>query len=272
MTNLETLLMLLGAGSLAGFVAGFFGVGGGIILVPILLYYYNSVLSVSSVVSTHLAMGTSLLIVVATSVFSAASHYRNGHVLPRAALTIGLVSVVAAFCGSLAAGVLSGRVLQQVFSGVLLLAAGQLLLNRQRKDQKERPSYSMPMLALTGLATGSVSSLTGVGGGIVSIPMMHSVLGFPMKKAIGTSSATIVLTAAAAAIGYVVSGLSDPALNPYLRFTLGYIDYIHSLPLVLGTLPFAVLGASVAHRVRSPVLSKLFGVLMLVVAVKMFFG
>ena len=271
MTDVPTLLTIFAAGSLAGFVAGFFGVGGGIVLVPILLYYY-SVLQVSPLVATHLAMGTSLAIVLATSLFSAARHHRNGHVVHRAALTIGAVSVIAAFGGSLVAGGLSGRVLQQIFSAVLVLAAIRLLVNRRETGQKGEMRLELPPMVLTGFITGGVSALTGVGGGVVSIPMMHSIMRFPMKKAVGTSSATIVLTAAAAAAGYLVSGLSDPEVAPYASFTVGYIDFLHSLPLLLGTLPFAVIGAGLANRVKSRLLSRLFAIFMLVVAARMFAG
>lgn len=267
-----TLLFLFLAGCGAGFVAGFFGVGGGIILVPILLYFYSSMIDVSSLVATHLALGTSLFIVILTSLSSASRHYGNGHVVMRAALPVGLISILSAFAGAQAAVLLSGRTLEQLFSVVLAVAAVRLLGNHRTHADKEEILLHPPAVILTGLVTGGVSSLTGVGGGVVSIPLMHGLMRFPMKKAIGTSSAIIVFTAASAAAGYLISGLSDPGLERYSSFTAGYIDYIHSLPLIVGTIPSAVLGASLAHKVRTSILTKLFAVLMLVVAVRLFFG
>ncbi|MDH4068819.1 MAG: sulfite exporter TauE/SafE family protein [Ignavibacteria bacterium] len=267
-----TLLFLVLAGGGAGFVAGFFGVGGGIILVPILLYFYSSMMDVSSLVATHLALGTSLFVVILTSLSSASRHYRNGHVIVRAALLIGIISILSAFAGAQVAAVLSGRTLEQLFSVVLAVAAIRLLGKQRANGEKQEIVLRPPAVILTGLVTGGVSSLTGVGGGVVSIPLMHGLMRLPMKKAIGTSSAAIVLTAASAAAGYLFSGLSDPGLERYSNFTVGYIDYIHSLPLIAGTVPCAVLGASLAHRMRTSVLTRLFAVLMLIVAVRMFFG
>jgi uncharacterized membrane protein YfcA len=121
---------------------------------------------------------------------------------------------------------------------------------------------------LTGGAVGIVSSLAGVGGGVLSIPLMYSFLHFPLKKALGTSSATIVITACAAAAGYGIRGWENPLLPDY---TVGYVGYLYALPLLLGSIPMARVGATLAHRTRPAPLRKAFAVLLLVVAVKLFF-
>ena len=123
-------------------------------------------------------------------------------------------------------------------------------------------------MTLTGVVSGILSSLTGLGGGVVTIPMMHYLMGFPMKKAVGTSSAIIVLTAIAASGGYVYSGWNHPDLVPYSWFTLGYVDYVHSLPVIAGTLPSAIFGAHLANRAKSALLRKLFASLLIAVALK----
>ncbi len=98
--------------------------------------------------------------------------------------------------------------------------------------------------------------------------MMYNFLKFPLKKSLGTSSATIVITATAAAAGYVMKGLGNTLLPDH---TLGYVDYINSIPIIIGTLPTARLGAMVAHKTNVDVLRKFFAVFLLVVATKMFF-
>ena len=98
--------------------------------------------------------------------------------------------------------------------------------------------------------------------------MMYNMLKFPLKKALGTSSATIVITALASVIGYIIKGWNNPILPDY---TLGYVDYVHSIPIILGTLPGATLGATVAHKTHADKLRKYFGMFLIVIAAKMFF-
>jgi len=120
----------------------------------------------------------------------------------------------------------------------------------------------------TGLGVGLVSSLAGVGGGVLSIPIMHSILKFPLKKALGTSSATIVITALAAGTGYVVKGWGNTLLP---EGTLGYVDWLHALPIIFGSIPLAAVGAQVANKTKVTVLKRVFALFLLVVAFRMLF-
>jgi uncharacterized membrane protein YfcA len=261
------ILLLLAGGALTGLLAGFFGVGGGIILVPMLLAYLSAT-GVSSLVATHIAFGTSLLVVIFTSLSSAYEYQRNGHVVWRAVLIMGIGSVAGAWLGSGVASELRGETLQRIFAGVVVIAAIRLL-SEQRKpkgEQEARPGAAG--LSLTGVVVGVVSSLAGVGGGVLSIPIMYSLLHFPLKKALGTSSATIVITAVAAVIGYVVRGWGNPILPPS---TLGYVDYLAAIPLAVTSIPLARVGASLAHRMHADTLRKYFAAFLLVIAAKMFF-
>jgi uncharacterized membrane protein YfcA len=95
---------------------------------------------------------------------------------------------------------------------------------------------------------------------------MHSLLRFPLKKAIGTSSAAIVLTALAGCAGYAMRGLGNPLLHDG---TFGYVDYLHAIPLIIGTVPMGRLGAIVARTTASPRLRKIFAGLLLLVALRM---
>ncbi|MBM2846787.1 MAG: putative rane transporter protein [Bacteroidetes bacterium] len=265
--DIASLLILLLAGCLAGFLAGFFGVGGGIILVPILLFYFQTI-AVSSLVATHVAFGTSLLIVIFASMTSAYQYAKNGHVVWRAVIILGVASIVGAFIGSTIAAELQGKALQRIFATVVTIASFRLLIESKKPKGEQKPNLGIPGLGATGGVVGIVSSLAGVGGGVFSIPMMYTLLKFPLKKALGTSSATIVITAFAATLGYVWKGWGNPLLPPH---TLGYVDYLHSIPIIVGTLPFARLGASVAHKTHVDNLRKFYAVFLLIIAVKMFF-
>jgi len=261
------LLLLLLVGCVAGFLAGFFGVGGGIILVPILLYYFRSI-GISSLVATHLTFGTSLLIVIFASLSSAYQHSRNRQVVWKAVVIIGAASIIGAFIGTSIAAGLQGRSLQRIFAVVITFAAIRLLIESKRRKEDPELNPSPWVLGFIGVVAGLVSPLAGVGGGVFSIPMMYYMAKFPLKKALGTSSATIVITAIAASIGYIVKGWDNSLLPPH---TWGYVDYFHAIPIIVGTLPFAQLGASAAQRNRVEVLRKAFAVFLLVVAMKIAF-
>jgi uncharacterized membrane protein YfcA len=247
-------------------------VGGGIVLVPILLVFYQ-LTGVSSLVSTHMAFGTSLLIIIFASLSSARQYHANGHVVWNAVLIIGVASIVGSLAGSQLAGVLPGRVLRQIFAGVVLLSAVRLLLETRTPREEVMPKVHPLPLAGTGIFVGMGSSLAGVGGGVLSIPIMHSILHFPLKKALGTSSATIVLTATAAAAGYVVTGLGNDLVSAdRLGFpTIGYVDYLHAIPLILGSVPLAAIGARAAHQTKAPALKRIFALFLILMSLRMIF-
>jgi uncharacterized protein len=259
------LVLLFLAGAAAGFLAGFFGIGGGIIIVPILILYFHSI-GVSSLVATHLALGTSLLVIVFAALSSAPYYVRHGLSVRRAVLLMGGASILGAFAGSSIAAVLSGKYLQHFFGIVVAVAAVRMFVRSRVRDENMEPDLRFPGLVITGSVTGVVSALTGVGGGIFWIPIMHNILKFPFKKAIGTSSATIVITAIAGCAGYVVRGWGDPLLPPH---TLGFVDYLHALPLILGTIPMGRIGAITARSTRVDRLRIIFGVFLLVIVVRM---
>lgn len=261
------LVLLLLAGCCAGFLAGFFGVGGGIILVPILLFYFQTI-HVTSLVSTHMAFGTSLLIVMFASMSSAVQYQKNGYVFWKGVLYIGLASVVGGLLGALLAGGLEGKVLRQIFAAVVIVSALRLLAETRKPKIEEMPDVPIPPLLGTGFFVGLVSALAGVGGGVLSIPVMHSLLKFPLKKALGTSSATIVITAFAAGLGYVVRGWTNPLVP---AGTLGYIDWLSALPLIAGSIPLAAVGARVANKTKATRLKQIFALFLLVIALRMLF-
>jgi hypothetical protein len=245
-------------------------VGGGIVLVPILLFVFTHTLDFSTLVATHVTFGTSLFVVMFASLSSAYEYYKNGHVVMRAVTFIGTVSIIAALGASVVAASLQGKTLQSIFAIVVASAAVRLLLEPGKARRDEKVNLSAGPMMLIGCAAGLVSSLAGVGGGVFSIPMMYYLLRFPMKKALGSSSAAIVLTSMAATLGYIINGLDDPDIERY-SFVIGYVDYLHAIPVIAGTIPMAGLGANVAHRLSSDKLRRLFALFLLVVAVKMFF-
>ncbi len=265
--SLLSILVLLLLGTAAGFLAGFFGVGGGIVLVPMLLAFYSST-GVTSLVATHLAFGTSLFVIIFASLSSAYQYHRNDQVIWRAVVVIGLASVVGALAGSAVAGGLQGKTLQRIFAVVVVIAAVRLFTETRKPKGSEGPNLGIPGLATTGLLVGLISSLAGVGGGVFSIPIMYTLLHFPLKRALGTSSATIVCTALAGVLGYVIQGWGQPLLP---GGTVGYVDVLHALPVIAGTIPLAIVGAQLSEKTHPTRLRQVFAAFLLVVAIKLFF-
>jgi uncharacterized membrane protein YfcA len=264
--DLLTFVLLLLVGCAAGFLAGFFGVGGGILLVPALLFYYGTT-STTSLVTTHLAFGTSLLIIIFASASSAYRYDRDQYVVWRAVLLMGVASAAGALIGSAIAAMLRGHTLRQFFAAVLVIAAFRLFGQPRKPKGNLPPELAVQKLLPAGVLIGLVSSLAGVGGGVFAIPIMYSFFRFPLKKALGTSSAIITITAFAGTIGYAIKGWSVLGLPPY---TLGYVDYLTAIPFILGSLPLAIVGATVADKTKADTLRKIFAVLLIAVAIRMF--
>ena len=250
------------AGGAAGFIAGFFGVGGGILLVPILLLHFQS-LGVAGDVLTHLALGTSLCVVTFTSLSSGIRHARQGNVVWRAVVLLAPASIVGAWCGSLAAAMMPGASLQRIFAVVVLLAGVQMVRRPPRGDNDDTPAIRPAGILVFGVLVGAISSLAGIGGGLISIPVLVRVFRFPVKRAIGSSSATIVATALAGTIGYMVQGAGNVLLPDH---TAGFVAYPDAIPVIVASVPMAHIGARVAHSTPPSRLRIVFALFLFLVA------
>ena len=249
-------------GLAVGFVAGLLGVGGGLIIVPVLIALLQ-VQGLAAGMEPQVALGTSLASILFTSLSSVRAHHRHGAVewplLRR--ITPGIVAGTLA--GALLAAQLPGQVLKLFFVAFLFYAATQMWL-----DFKPQPHRALPGNAGTTFAggvIGAVSSWVGIGGGTLSVPFMlwHNI---PLHRAIGTSAAIGFPIALAGALGYVVGGWRSEGLPDA---SLGYV-YLPALAgIVLGSVLTAPLGARTAHRLPVRPLKRIFAVLLYVLAVRM---
>ena len=267
MTLIDFSLFVL-VGCVVGFFAGFFGVGGGILMVPVLVFSYERA-GVSSSVLTHIAFGTSLFVMVFASVMSAYQHNKQGSIDWRLVVLIGCSSAFTAFATArLVAGV-SGGFLRVVFALVVIAVGTRLLTERETQAQKRVELLSKPSTAGivgTGAIAGVVSALAGVGGGLITIPTMYYVLKMPLKLAIGTSSAAIVITALFSVAGYIVHGMGHAGLP---LWSFGFVDLRRGAALALGTLLMARAGAYVSFRTQPRRLRKCFALFIIIVSIYM---
>lgn len=264
--DISILLMLVAVGCLMGFTAGFFGVGGGIVLVPMLLLIYTQT-GLAPSISSHVAFGTSLFVSTFTSLSSSYRHFKNKNIVKEAVLILAVASVITALFGSWIADQLSSLSLRRIFSLVIFFAGLRLTLQKNEKVNERVANVSKPGLIGIGTFTGFVSSLAGVGGGVFSIPMMYQFLNFPIKKAIGTSSAVIVFTTFFASLGYMINGWEKSELPSY---TLGYVHIGAAIPVMITAVLFSQFGAMVTHKTEVNRLRRIFGGFLVVVGVYIF--
>ncbi len=268
--SLFEFLIFVVVGCGVGFLGGLFGVGGGFILVPILIFSYERS-GVSFSVLTHMAIGTSLFVVLFTSLSSGYQHSKQKNIDWPAVFIIGLSSALTAFGAARIAAALSGMQLRMAFAIIVMVAAIRMLTESERKAQQKLELLSRPStlgLILTGFAAGVVSALAGIGGGVFTVPMMYYFLKMPLKLAIGTSSAAIFITALFSVGGYIVNGMGHPDLPA--AATVGFLDLQRGIALGIGTFLLARLGAYVSFRTHPYRLRKLFALFIMLVAIYLF--
>lgn len=263
-------MLLLLAGLVAGFIAGLVGVGGGIIFAPVLFFYFQAA-GVSAAVLTPLTLGSSLLCTLLVALASAYHQHRRGAVLPRLMVIVGLCSAVAVYLTTRFVTTqpwYTPAVFQILFSVVLLTVVARMLWKQPGASSDaagpaaaDASQHTLAALFGTGTAAGAVSSAVGVGGGVVLVPAYNSFLQIPIHKAVGTSSATIVLISLAGVLTYGLRGLAVdvPAT------ALGYID-VRALLLCLPALLTARWGVQAAHRFNVRALQAAFGLVAVLVA------
>ena len=249
-----------------------FGVGGGIVIVPSLLAVY-SLIGFNSHYVVHVAISTSLFSIIFTSTSSSYKHSRLGNVLWKAALLIGISSAAAVFLFSKLALVLPGDVLKTIFAVVLVIVGIIMLTERKPgsdKDEKncEPGKIKKMFCVMIGALAGTIAALTGLGGGIFKVPLLHYVAKVPIRKSFGTSAAALFITSLAGVVSYIIN---SPAGADTMKYSIGIVDALSAVPIVMASIPFAQLGVYVNKKTRSHLLKKLFAGLILIVALKMLF-
>ena len=258
---IELALLLVAVGALAGFLAGVFGIGGGAILVPV-FYECFRLAGVPLEVRMPLCVGTSLAIIIPTSISSFRAHYARGAVDMAILRQWWLAIVIGVVAGSVTARYAPERLFKIVFVMVAWSAAARLLLARDNgKLGKDVPTG--PLMKLYGFCVGLLSTLMGVGGGLFANLLM-TFYGRPIHQAVATSSALAVLISIPGAIGYVYAGWPAAANFPGVAalqppFAIGYVSLIGAALVMPTSLLTAPLGVRAAHAMSKRTLEAAFG-------------
>jgi uncharacterized membrane protein YfcA len=250
-------------GCFSGFLAGLLGVGGGIVVVPV-LYHVLAAFGVDADLRAHIAVGTSLATIIPTSFQSIKAHRARGAVDTQLLKLWGPFVGLGVLFGVVLAGIFSGAVLTAVFGVVAAIVALHMLLTPEGMHLSDGVP-AKPIQAFMASIIGSVSTLMGIGGGTLTVPTL-SLCNYPVRRAVGTASVIGLIIAVPGTIGFVANGWHVPDLPP---FSLGYVNVAGFIAIATTSMFFAPLGAKAAHTMDPKWLRKLFGIFLAITSAKM---
>jgi len=256
---------MLFAGVVGGIMAGLLGVGGGIVIVPV-LYHFLTTMGVDESLRMQVAVATSLTTIIATAISSTRSHYKKGSVDTALLKHWGPAIIVGVILGTTIGGLADGRVLTIVFAVVALIVAGNMILVKDREtNEAKNPTKSV--WAVLGVIAGSLSAMMGIGGGTICVPVLNF-LGYDIRRAVGTSAAIGLIIALPGTIGYAMSGIGVDGRPP---FSLGYVNILAAALLIPMTVLCAPIGARIAHTIPRRALRMCFGLFLAITSARMFY-
>lgn len=256
------------AGAFAGVCAGLFGVGGGLIIVPALVWILTAYGMPADVV-THVAVGTALATIILTSISSMSAHHKRGGVRWDIFKNMAKGLVLGSLVGAWVATLIDGKALQAVIGGGAVLMAVKMLFfpNKENTDKPPPKDYAQ---SAVGVVIGVLSAIFGIGGGSLTVPYLsHS--GVPMKQAVGTSAACGLPIAVAGALGFMWFGRTSVA-ELDVSGTVGFVHIGAFVTISVVSFAMAKVGAKLAHILPAQTLKRAFGVLLLVVGCQLVWG
>lgn len=254
--------LYLFTGSVAGLLAGLLGVGGGLFIVPVLLFLLPAT-GVESQQLMTISVATSLCTIVITSLSSVIAHQKHQAIIWPVFWRFVPGIVLGALSGAIIADVVSQQLLKGLFAVSVILIALKMLLHLQPKATSEIPGFFG--LSISGTLIGVLSAMIGIGGGALTVPLLNY-WKTPMAKAVATSAACGLPIAIAGTVGFILAGLDQDDLPLY---SSGYVYWPAVIGIISTSVLFAPLGAKFAHRISAPLLSKFFAFFLLIVGGKM---
>ena len=252
-------------GAIVGFLAGLLGIGGGLIVVPVLVYLLPQ-LGLSNEVIMPMALATSLATIVITSLSAAFAHHKNNNIPWEITRPLMFTVAFGALTGAYIADLLSAKALTNFFGITVIMLASYMLLSI--RSQRSRAMPSNVVLQLISYITGILASLMGMAGGAILIPTL-TYFGMPLRHCIGIATACGVMVALFGSLGYIISGFDNSLLPPW---SLGYVYLPALLGIVLTSSLFAPIGVKSASKLPVQTLKKFFAVFLILVAMKMIFA
>ncbi len=262
----EIIFLLILIGCSTGLLAGLFGVGGGIVFGPVILFMFKG-WNISDDIIFPLTFGTSLFIIIFTSLSAVIKFQSMKSIIWRAVLIMSAFSIIGAGLGVVTTVYSPGWLLQRLY-GLLLLIVSWRIMKEYKTVENNEQIFKLKYLSISGFAIGVISSMFGIGGGIIGIPIMILILKFPIKKVAATSQGIILFTSIAGVLGYIFLGLKNLDLP---GGSIGFVNIKIAVPFIIGTVAFAPIGAYLNNKIKGTTLKKIFAVFLAVIAIKLIF-
>ena len=259
---LLTVLLYLALGAFAGVMAGLLGVGGGLIIVPVLAGIFHAQ-QVNAAIIMHLAIGTSLATIVVTSISSVRAHHQHRAVQWPTVWRLTPGIIVGAWLGAAIAHGLPSAALTKIFAVFVLTVSAQMAFGAKPAPHRELPGTAG--MALAGGVIGVVSAIVGIGGGSLTVPFL-SWCNISIRQAVATSAACGLPIALAGTLGFIITGLNAPERPAW---SLGYLYAPALAGVAAASMLTAPLGARLAHTLPTGILKKVFAIFLAVIGIRM---
>lgn len=255
--------VMLAAGVGAGILAGLLGVGGGIIVVPVLFQVFT-IMGVDEAIRMQMAVGTSLACIIPTAISSARSHYKRGSVDLELLKSLGIGVIIGVAIGSYLASIVRGPVLSGIFGVVAILAALNMALRPEGWQLRQSFPTGIAKYVI-GIVIGTISSMMGIGGGTLTVPTL-SACNVPVRRAVGTSAAVGLVIALPGTVGFITTGFGVEG-TPF--GSIGFMNLIGFACIVPTMILSAPLGAKIAHTIPPKWLGRAFATFLFIVGARM---
>ena len=256
---------MLATGLVAGVLAGLFGIGGGIVIVPVLETALGF-MGVDPAIRMHVAVGTSLATIIPTSISSARAHHKRGAVDVEIVKRWAIFVLIGALLGAWVASMVHSNVLAVVFASMAFLVAVKMLFfpgSRNLTDEVPRG----PLVPIIPTAIGGFSSMMGIGGGTFSV-MTLTLFNEPIHRAVGTAALFGLVISLPGTLGFAIAGWGNPHIPPG---SLGYVSLVGFACIAPITVLAAPLGAKIAHGISAKRLNMLFGAFLVIASLRLFY-
>ena len=256
---------MLATGLVAGVLAGLFGIGGGIVIVPVLETALGF-MGVDPAIRMHVAVGTSLATIIPTSISSARAHHKRGAVDVEIVKRWAIFVLIGALLGAWVASMVHSNVLAVVFASMAFLVAVKMLFfpgSRNLTDEVPRG----PLVPIIPTAIGGFSSMMGIGGGTFSV-MTLTLFNEPIHRAVGTAALFGLVISLPGTLGFAIAGWGNPYIPPG---SLGYVSLVGFVCIAPITVLAAPLGAKIAHGISAKRLNMLFGAFLVIASLRLFY-
>ena len=256
---------MLATGTVAGVLAGLFGIGGGIVIVPVLETALG-LLGVDPAIRMHVAVGTSLATIIPTSISSARAHFKRDSVDIEIVKRWAIFVLFGALLGAWIASLVHSRILALVFATLAFLVALKMLFMPSSRNLTDKVPTG-PLVPVIPTAIGCFSSMMGIGGGTFSV-MTLTLFNEPIHRAVGTAALFGLVISLPGTLGFIIAGWGDPRIPPG---SLGYVSLVGFACIAPATVLAAPLGAKIAHAFSAQKLNMLFGVFLIIASLRLFY-